>query len=226
MTSSRLRELIDIEDLLHWAVAREYANIHAEQSGLFEGEAAAAGRPLRKISGDGCAGLARIAGLGCRPDGGIGMAGGHCHPDAETAYIAARRAIGDNEVFVLVMSHAKRGSRPGFGAHIPMFDVRPRLTFDMKPMILRAGGKWEYCVLQCVEVGDGPLGTGVAYPCRNLDIEHARREYLLWWGSLARIGALLRSEGKLIRYAPSGPRAPQFPWQRGGGDADRIGEKR
>lgn len=192
------REVIDVELLMRWAIRDEYAHIHAEESGLFEGEAAAAGHPLRRASADGCAQLQRVAGLGIRPDGGVGMLGGHCHPDAEAAYLTAKRELVTPD-FLLILGYAKAGERPEWGAHIRPIEAQPRLNERMKPMVLRPGGKGDYCP--------------VRYDFREAEIEAWRMLYRAWWLALRRLCYALRVTGALKRHEAVGPAAPEAPWE-------------
>lgn len=195
------REVIDVEALLAWALRAEYAHIHAESSGLYQGEAAAADLEPRGVSGDGCASLQRIAGLGCRPDGGLGHLGGHCHPDAETVYVAARRNL-ERPDFGLVVSYAQLGERPDWGQHIRELEARPVLTWELKVMVLRPRGSLGYCP--------------VTFEERGADIAAHRMLYRAWWCALRRLCFALRLEDKLTRYKVFGPGAPEWPWHRGG----------
>lgn len=197
------RRPIDIEAFWHWAIARQKAHVLAEKAGLWGPEAAAAGLAPTAISGDGCAGLMRVAGLGCRPDGGgiAAMLGDRCDPDAETAYLTARRVFAaDAPTLGLILSFAKSGERPGWGAHIKELEARPRMTWDLRVAIARPGGKAPFCPVDYYE--------------RGADIDAARLFYRAWWVGLRRLALALANEGKLKRVAVSGPAAPERPWER------------
>lgn len=196
---------IDVEDFLHWAVARQKAHILCEKAGLWGPEAAAAGLEPEGVSGDGVASLQRLVGLGCRPDtsGLAAMLGDRCDPDAETCILVARRTFArDMPSWFLLLSYAKTGQRPSWGGHIPALDVRARTGLDMKPLILRAGGRYPYCPVE--------------FYAREAEIASWRLFYRSWWAALARLGLALRNGEALRRHAVTGPAAPERPWERGG----------
>lgn len=191
-----------------WAIRDEYAHIHAEQSGLLPAEASAAGLEPSGMSGDGCASLARIAGLGCRPDGGVGPCASHCHPDAEAAYVMARRGMAPNDG-LLIIEFAKVAGRPDWGEADRRFEWRPVLNYRLDVTVLRPGGRGAYCP--------------VTFWDRSAYIESKRMLYTAWWRALARLCRDLRCAGTLQRHEVTGPAAPERPWDMGahGGAARR-----
>lgn len=201
-----LKTVIDVEDLLRWAIRAEYAHIHAENSGLFHGEAYAAGlRGNALTSADGCVQAADMARLGCRPDGGLGHCHGHCHPDAEAAYVTARRALVPAD-FHLAVGFAKAGQRPGYGAHLRAVMTRAVLNERLRPRVVNPRGQGAFCV--------------IAYDDRSQDIAAARALYGAWWLALRRLCYALRVTRALQRHEVTGPAAPERPWEAGGAGGD------
>lgn len=195
----RLKRVIDIEDLAVWAVQREFAHLYADQAGLYEGEAAAAGLQPHGCSGAGLAQLQKIAGLGIRPD--LSGPNTHCHPDAETFILVGRQALGPL-IFSLVVPFAKVAGRPDWGAHLRPLEAGPDLVWDdraheYRPCVMTAGrAKAPYCA--------------VKYRDRVAEIEAARGYYVAWWDALAALAEALKD--RLDFFAPTPPAAPRRPW--------------
>lgn len=213
------RRAIDIEDLLVWAVQRERADIHAESSGLWPQEAAAAGVAVTAVSGDGTAAIAEIARLGCRPDVGSPTPG-HCHPDAEDVWVTARQVL-DAATFALVMGCARTGSRPSWGAEIPAWEAMYHVNWACKAVETERRGPVQPAM---VAASNGIPRVPHLFPrgrfCqitgwrdRSADIASARWLYETWWVGLAAVAGALGAPGRLRLHAVIGPAAPARPWQ-------------
>lgn len=199
-----LRQVIDVEALLIWAVQKEYAHRYAGSAGLFEGEAAVAAgegaEPFHAPSGDGVWQMQKIAGLGCRPDEFGGNS--HCHPDAEAVILAGIEVLGGALLYSLLVPHARSGLRPDWRPDLRELEAGPRLVWDdrsheYRPCVMTAGrAKAEYCAVQ--------------YRDRTAEMEAARGYYVAWWDALNLLAEALA--GRLAKYEATPPAVPRRPW--------------
>lgn len=99
----------------------------------------------------------------------------------------------------LVIAHASMGSRPDWHSEPPrpypiLHGPRPKIVGESRGRGRYAAGS--YCPL--------------TWEPSPITIAEARADYLAWWRGLA----LLREQlaGRLKRYLPTGPDAPETPW--------------
>jgi hypothetical protein len=189
-TRDRARRAVDIEAALVWAYMTEAAGSSGAGAEAFLG--------WRNRSGDGCSmDGERVQGGGAAA---FLFSGGQAPADAE-ALISTVNDL-DPRARRVVVYHARTATRPDWNAapwiaardrehrwhRLPSADlVRPEV------MVLEGG------VAVC------PIVT-------HDDRDKARREWRIWWLSLAVMAAGLA--GRLGSISTTGPAAPAFPWDR------------
>lgn len=121
-----------IQDLLVWAIRDQKADLYANgNTMLFEIESAAMGRPVDRISADGCYTAGQYGALGCYIDSSVRVTRttGDVHPDAEAVY-ETLRAQPDDLIVGLAIRCARAGSEP---------DWRPNARHRFVPDQWQAG---------------------------------------------------------------------------------------
>ena len=102
----------------------------------------------------------------------------------------------------LVTAHASAGTRPDWKTDIPKPQWVPSVRGHGPKIYGECKGKnyytpGSYCPL--------------AWAPSPLDIAEARADYLAWWRALALLTRQLT--GRLVRYTPLAPAAPEMPWR-------------
>lgn len=193
------KELIDIRDLVNWA--------------LVDQQVEAAVRASRAaVGGDGMASsaakLESMLKLGCKVDGSGPSADQvitHCHPDAIEVFDAAWRLKG--RARDLVFFHSLKASAPDW-IEEGVGPLVPKLGKNGKPM----------------RAGHGVRGANDEVVMRNnarylmtydgytpYDVRVARAEYAVWYEGLVALQQEL--EKKLERFIPLSPSVRREPWE-------------
>ena len=168
----------DIEGLMAWAIGRERADVICEG-----GSGGSRGCGFAQF---------RYMPRGSFVDGPGGTQG-HCHPDAEAAYLAASAAL-DPPEFALVRHCARNNTRP---------DWQPFKVITAEPTdLVFKRGKWRP---RTRRPGGGAIYTPIRFRDRSAELVAWRGAYLSWHA------ALVRLEPAFPELAPL--RAPARPWE-------------
>lgn len=192
-----VKEDIDIENMLIWVYQKQKADIIAGRAvGLLDIEASAAGIRRMKISGDGCAAVARSEALGVRVDS-FGRDRGDLHVDAEHVHDLLEQFPA--ALRHLIICHAKAGTRPD-----PMIGAQPRMV----PVTNKRGK-----ITKIWNKNRNWIGCEVRPVNRQETIDFARETYRSWHRGVNLVAEKLQLNSPiLIRYAPTKTKAPGEPW--------------
>jgi len=159
-----VKEVIEIEKLLHWTYQRQKAHILATKGvGLHKIEARAGGYDVRDISGDGCAAVEWFGHLGVQVDA-KGRDRGDIHPDAEAVHEAVSlfKAVDRAQV----IEYALSGCRPD-----PMDGIKPEIA----PML---NGKGKPAMIW--DDNRNAIGCKLVVVRWQEQIDQARRQHDSW----------------------------------------------
>lgn len=163
-----MKEVIDIEKLLHWTYQRQKAHIlSAKGVGLHKIEAEAGGYEVRNISGDGCAAVEWFSQLGTQVDA-KGRDRGDIHPDAEAVHEAV--CLFKPVDRIQVINYALSGRRPD-----PMNGAKPELS----PVL---NGKGKPAMIW--DDNRNAIGCKLMVVRWQEQIDDARKKYDSWIASL------------------------------------------
>lgn len=191
------REPLDLEALLHWAIARELADL-----ALAGDDVSGWLAPAR--SGDGCAELLRRFEVGdVSVGGGYGAAGASpSHQDALLIWAIARQELeGEREALQLVRACARSGERPDWGQDLPVVQLRPEWVVKGRQLkarerVVRGGAR--YCPIRLQDNAEA--------------LRLRRAAYRAWWQAMARLAGVMAA-APLITRRCSGFQAPARPWE-------------
>ena len=164
-----MRRDIDIERLLHWAIARQLADRIMEAAHSPEAY-------LGGVSADGCWAVLRYQILGtfidCSGDAPI-LSNADLHPDAEAVYLAARDVL-DPDALDFVVSCARRNTRPEWNP-FPVVQIKPDLADRGRRgrVYVNPADGARFCMFDLLD--------------RGPEIEHYRTLWLWWYDSLMAI---------------------------------------
>lgn len=203
------RREIGIEDLLHWAFAKEWARL----------EFVAADEAFEMLGYgyvSSTAAIIRHEQLGCRVDGGGRSLP---HPDADvvaSAVATLPEARGGRRMAVVIAEHARAGTRPDAmpgavprcvpvewtrrgrgGREQGKAEIVGRITY-------LKGGRLRSCDVRAVPVTYRPTADQIAA---------ARRHYLDWWGALRELRASFQAYGGLSAWGLTNKMPPMEPWK-------------
>ncbi|MFN3077187.1 MAG: hypothetical protein ABT940_09965 [Alphaproteobacteria bacterium] len=184
-----VKQVLDIEALLHWTYQKQKA--HKMGVGLNVGERVASGLEWQRASACGCVAMERQAALGVSI-GGSGFRVSVVHPDAEAVHAVVSRLPASERS--LVIEHALAGTRP---------DWMPGAKPILRPMRNGRGG-----VMMIYDRSKNAVGCRVEFVLGPETIAYHRAQYAAWWSALR---GLVMSVRLASRY-PTGPEAQREPW--------------
>jgi len=198
------RVAISIEDLLHWAFARECAQL---DFGGASGGAAGYGYVSSTAA------IIRHEQLGCHVDGG-GRSDPHHDADVVAAAVAALPAgHGGRGMAVAIAEHARAGTRPDamVGAVprcVPVAWANPRGVRVGKAEVI---DRQEY-VLSGRKRAFDVVVVPVTWRPDQSQIAAARRGYLSWWGAVLEIRQSFQTYGGLSCWDVTDDMPVMKPW--------------
>ena len=212
------RRPVSIEQLLHWAFARECASIDFDEIGT---ETGARNYGMEYV-------MIERARIGCRVDGG---GRSEPHPDADivaSAVSALPEAYGGRPMAVRIAELARAGRTPDWAYNPPPqiipcatstnqhgtraaiadaaalgeqgWRAQPRLT----PKGVRVWDAVHYCPVRILH----DPATVSARAARQ------RRDYLQWWGALLELRQTFKIYGGLSAFDVTDQMPPRKPWEK------------
>lgn len=200
------RELISIKALLEWAFAVECASLDYDEVGESSGRGfASAGMEAR---------IGEILQLNARVDTSFGRS--LPHHDAEIVATVLRNSVSQFGHATWVAGLARAQAVPKWDLGMPR--LRPADWADRGPL---AGQRAKSEVLEVVSYRSprrGVVRREVRWtPCvwipSPAQIGAARRAYLLWWGILLEISAVLKT-AQFERFSVTDHMPPMTPWKK------------
>ncbi|WP_142847241.1 hypothetical protein [Telmatospirillum sp. J64-1] len=213
------RKNIDVEDFLHWALAKQKAGGSGNLDKL---ERRASGMQVYESSCDGVVALERIGILGTRIDGGAG--GYDVHPDAALASQVVDALPG--AVRGLVRQHALAGTRPDcmINARTRAVPLEGWMEF-YSGWCAPASRSWGFVDGQRIGVPTWdrtvskkwPVRTDIVWIDTPEEIQAARRVYLVWINTLFELAKWFQHNDSVLKsHSVQSPRASLAPWVKTG----------